>query len=165
MRRAAPIIALVLICFTVLASTPSYWFSQWQVKPDAQQAQQFFMLPGANINFTYGSNHVIINATGGIGPPGPAGPPGANGTNGVNGINGTNGVNGTNGANGTNAFVSGLTTNFALLFEDTGLSNTVFFSNGLLVAITPFAPAIPGSIILPGGGYLIQPGGGTLLLP
>lgn len=148
MRRIAPVVALVLICFTALASTPSYWFSQWQVKPDAQQAQQFFMLAGTNILFTYRTNHVIINSSGGglgpPGPPGPAGPPGPP---------------------GTNAFVSGLTTNFALLFEDTGLTNTVFFSNGLLVAITPLAPVTPGSLILPGGGFIIQPGGGTLLLP
>lgn len=45
----------------------SYWFSQWQKKGNAQDAQEFFMWPGTNISFSYASNHVIINSTGGGG--------------------------------------------------------------------------------------------------
>lgn len=42
----------------------SYWFSQWQKKGNAKDAQEFFMWPGTNIYFSYASNHVIINGTG-----------------------------------------------------------------------------------------------------
>lgn len=60
----------------------------------------------------------------------------------------------------------GLTTNFDVVFANTGLTNTLSFTNGLLASITGMAPPAHGpSIVLPGGGYLIQPGGSTLLLP
>lgn len=92
----------------VPASTPSYWFSGFQTKPDAKQAQAYFFLEGTNIFFTYTNNRVIINSSGGggggtnAGPQGPQGPQGIAGTNGTNGSNGTNGAAGINGTNGTN---------------------------------------------------------------
>lgn len=55
---------LVLLCATVMHAQVSYWFSQWQKKGNAQDAQEFFMWPGTNIYFSYASNHVIINGTG-----------------------------------------------------------------------------------------------------
>lgn len=55
--------ALLFVSLTVEAQV-SYWFSQWQKKPDAQTAQEFFMVPGAGVTFTYATNHVIINANG-----------------------------------------------------------------------------------------------------
>lgn len=39
----------------------SYWFQGWERKPDAAQAQAYFMVPGLNVTFGYDSNHVIIN--------------------------------------------------------------------------------------------------------
>ena len=58
---------LALLGLSASAQTVSYWFQQWQRKPDAQQAQEYFMVPGANMTFTYASNHVILNAGGGGG--------------------------------------------------------------------------------------------------
>lgn len=57
------------ICLYVSAQ-PSYWFQGWERKPDAKQAQAYFMLPGTNVTFTYLTNRVIINAgVGGGGGP------------------------------------------------------------------------------------------------
>jgi hypothetical protein len=73
-------------------------------------------------------------------------------------------INSTGG--GTNSFGGGLTTNFSVLFQDTGLTNMLYFTNGLLVAVV--APSIHGSSLIQpaGAGYLLQPGGtSTLLLP
>ena len=57
----------VLLCATVSQAQVSYWFSQWQRRGDAADVQDFFMWPGTNIAFSYASNHVIINGTGGGG--------------------------------------------------------------------------------------------------
>jgi hypothetical protein len=60
---------------------------------------------------------------------------------------------------------TGLTTNLCVVFCD-ATTNTLNFTNGLLVAINgTVAPAHCSSIILPGGGYLLQPSGGSLCLP
>ena len=67
MRRLAAIIALVLVCFTALAQTVSFWFEGWQRKPDAKQASEYFMAPGFGIYFTYQTNRVIVNTIGGGG--------------------------------------------------------------------------------------------------
>lgn len=64
MRRFVPLLILLVAC-TASASTPSYWFSQLQVKPDAQQAQEFWFLPGTNVTFTYANNRVYLNSGGG----------------------------------------------------------------------------------------------------
>lgn len=56
-------LVIIFMCLQAQAQV-SYWFSQWQKKPDAKTAQEFFMVPGQNVNFTYASNHVIINASG-----------------------------------------------------------------------------------------------------
>lgn len=66
MKRAA-ILFLLLVPLIVFGQTVSYWFQGWQRKPDAKQAQEYFMVPGANVAFTYATNHVIINAVGGGG--------------------------------------------------------------------------------------------------
>lgn len=62
-------IVRVLLAFLFLSGVAysqnvSYWFQGWQTKPNAQQAQAYFMLPGTNISFTYSNNRVIINGTG-----------------------------------------------------------------------------------------------------
>lgn len=183
---------IVLLCSVLCAtaSTPSYWFSGFQTKPDAKQAQEYFFLEGTNILFTYTNNRVVINSTGGggggtnagpqgpVGPTGPVGPSGANGLNGTNGVNGTNGlagmngtnglaglngtnglngVNGTNGAagpNGTNV-TAGVTTNFSLFFMDTGQTNILYFTNGVLVYIVhathPLATSWASRVVINGG--------------
>lgn len=65
---------LFLLCFCLTASGQvSYWFSQWQRKPDAKTAQEFFMLAGTNVLFTYTNNHVVINSSGGGSPTPPPG--------------------------------------------------------------------------------------------
>lgn len=66
------------------------------------------------------------------------------------------------GGGGTNSTV-GVTTNFSVLFANTGGTNTLYFSNGLLVAISAGLP--PGFLLLPGGGNMIQPGGGKFIIP
>jgi hypothetical protein len=59
---------------------------------------------------------------------------------------------------------TGLTTNFPVIFADTGFTNTLYFTNGLLVAIN--LPAVPRYLILPAGaGFLLQPSGSKFLLP
>jgi hypothetical protein len=58
-------ILCAVVDFTASASTPSYWFSQLQVKPDAKQAQEFWFLPGTGMTFTYANNHVYLNSVGG----------------------------------------------------------------------------------------------------
>ena len=58
-------LAFGLLLFTGIsagAQTVSYWFQGWQRKPDAAQAQAYFMLPGTNVTFSYANNKVIINA-------------------------------------------------------------------------------------------------------
>ena len=114
------LIALLCSLLGATASTPSYWFQGFQVKPDAKQAQAYFFTEGTNILFTYANNRVIINSSGGsgtnagpvgpagptgpqgpIGPIGPTGPAGANGTNGLNGTNGATGPQGIQGVPGT----------------------------------------------------------------
>lgn len=147
-------IAVLLLAVVTAQAQPSYWFRQWQVKPDAQQAQAFFMVPGTGVTFTYATNRVIINALGG-------------GTNYyyTNTYYVTNYAYYTNNYYYTNLAV-GLTTNFDVIFVATGLTNTLYFTNGLLAAITPSSvPAHCPSLVQPGGGYLLQPIGGTLCLP
>lgn len=58
---------LLFMCGGSQAQTVSYWFQGWQRKPDAKQAQEYFIVPGANVIFTYQTNRVIINAPGGSG--------------------------------------------------------------------------------------------------
>ncbi len=60
MRR---IIAALLLCSVSAMGQASYWFNNWERSGNAQQAQQYFMLPGTGINFTYDSalQHVTIN--------------------------------------------------------------------------------------------------------
>lgn len=95
MVRCAALIFLTGL--TVSASTPSYWFQQLQTKPDAQQAQQFWFVPGVGVVFTYKTNHVIINA---------------NSTNGFVDASVTNGLVGFGTVQGmTNGFVDHTVTN------------------------------------------------------
>lgn len=61
MRRL--LLMLPLVCLSAGAQV-TYWFQEWQKKPDAYSAQQYFMWPGTNIVFSYASNHVIINSGG-----------------------------------------------------------------------------------------------------
>lgn len=68
MKCLLPVVSVWLAAVLTAVGQPSYWFSQWEKKPDAQTAQQFFMVPGANVTFTYATNHVIINSSGGGGP-------------------------------------------------------------------------------------------------
>lgn len=64
------------------------------------------------------------------------------------------------------ATTSGLTTNVSVVFTATMTTNTLNFTNGLLMAINgTVAPVHCSSLVLPGGGYLIQPNLGTLCLP
>ncbi len=56
---------LLLAAMAAGAQQPSYWWSQMLVKPDAQQSQQFWFYAGSGIYFTYASNMVGINSTGG----------------------------------------------------------------------------------------------------
>jgi hypothetical protein len=65
MKKLASI--LLLLSVTGAEAQPSYWWQQLQRKPDAKQSQEFFFVPGANVTFSYASNHVIINASGGGG--------------------------------------------------------------------------------------------------
>jgi len=58
-------LCLFLFGSQALFAQPSYWFSQWERKPDAAQAQAFFILPGLGIYFTYTNNRVVVNSTGG----------------------------------------------------------------------------------------------------
>lgn len=62
-------LALILLLCSGLGvwAQPSYWWSQLQRKPDAKQSQEFWFVPGQGIFFTYQTNHVIINASGGTG--------------------------------------------------------------------------------------------------
>lgn len=57
----------VVLCALTAWSQPSYWWQQMQRKPDAAQSQAFWFVPGANVTFTYATNHVIINSSGGGG--------------------------------------------------------------------------------------------------
>lgn len=66
MRRFA-VLVVFLMTSGLCPAQVSYWFRGWQTKPDARQAQEYFMVPGANVVFTYATNRVIINAAGGGG--------------------------------------------------------------------------------------------------
>ena len=150
-----------LLLTATASAQVSYWLSQLQRKPDAQQSQEFWFVPGQGVFFTYATNHVIINAGAGAG---------FAATNlsglfpGTNITFTTNASGLTINASGGGATV-GLTTNIPLVFANNSpATNTLFFVNGLLVAINAVSPHAP-SIILPGGGYLLQPNNGTLLLP
>lgn len=52
---------LALLCATAAIAQPSYWFQGWERKPDAAQAQAYFVWPGTNITFSYASNRFIVN--------------------------------------------------------------------------------------------------------
>jgi hypothetical protein len=65
MRRFAALITVLFFCLAATAQTISYWFQGFQTQPDAQLAQQYFFVPGQGIYFTYATNHVIINSSGG----------------------------------------------------------------------------------------------------
>lgn len=68
MKRGLSFFALLLLLIsTTCQAQVSYWFQGWQRKPDAQQAAAYFMVPGANVTFTYDTNRVVINAAGGGG--------------------------------------------------------------------------------------------------
>jgi hypothetical protein len=67
MRRFAALITVLFFCLAATAQTISYWFQGFQTQPDAQLAQQYFFVPGQGIYFTYATNHVIINSSGGGG--------------------------------------------------------------------------------------------------
>ncbi len=58
---------LIFLISSTCQAQVSYWFQGWQRKPDAQQAAAYFMVPGANVLFTYQTNRVIISAPGGSG--------------------------------------------------------------------------------------------------
>jgi hypothetical protein len=159
-RASNKLVAILLMLSSVAGHAQvSYWWSQLQRKPDAKQSQEFWFVPGQGIFFTYETNHVIINsgATSGFAA-----------TNltvlfpGTNITFTTNALGLTINSGGGGATV-GLTTNFPVIFGNL-TTNTLFFTNGLLMAINSI-PAHGSSIILPGGGYLTQPGGSTLLLP
>ena len=60
---------LWLLSVTLASAQPSYWWSQLVKKPDAKQSQEFWFVPGANVTFSYATNHVIINSSGGGGGP------------------------------------------------------------------------------------------------
>lgn len=149
------LLILALSPLAVMASTPSYWWSQMLVKPDARTSQEFFFVPGTNMVFTYATNHVILNAGGG----------GGGGT--TNNYYYTNNNYYTNTTYITNNTVGlSITQNVVLWSSLTNwLAYTNVFSNGLLVASGEVAAIHCASLILPGGGYLTQPGGSTLCLP
>ena len=68
-------------------------------------------------------------------------------------------------ATGGGGVTTGLTTNICVVFCD-ATTNTLSFTNGLLVSINGLLPPSHcSSIILPGGGYLLTPSGGSLCLP
>jgi hypothetical protein len=131
MKKLAGI--LLLFWVTAAEAQPSYWWQQLQRKPDAAQSQAFWFVPGQGIFFTYQTNRVIINATGG----------GGGTTNYVAGTNitftylggGVYQINSTGGGGPS----AGLTTNLNVAFSG-GIDETVSFSNGLLVAVS--APLI-----------------------
>ncbi len=58
---------LIILCSTASAQYVSYWFQGWQRQGNARDAQEYFIVPGANVLFTYQTNRVIINAPGGSG--------------------------------------------------------------------------------------------------
>jgi hypothetical protein len=60
------LLVLVVILFAGTAEAQvTYWFQGWQRQPDAKTAQEYFMLPGTSVTFTYTNNRVVINASGG----------------------------------------------------------------------------------------------------
>ena len=67
---------------------------------------------------------------------------------------------------GGSLIASGLTTNIAVIFSIGGTTNTLNFTNGVLMAINGSTAPVHGpSLKLPGGGYLLQVNGGTFLTP
>lgn len=77
----------------------------------------------------------------------------------------TNDGSGNLGWSPSSGTTTGLTTNICVVFCD-ATTNTLNFTNGLLMAINGASgPSHAPSIILPGGGYLLQPSGSTILLP
>lgn len=69
MRRFA-VLAVFLMMLDMASAQVSYWFQGWQRKPDALQAQRYFMMAGTNITFTWTNtdNRIWINS-GGLGNP------------------------------------------------------------------------------------------------
>ena len=67
MKKVAAIL-LLLSCITGLSQV-SFWWSEMLRKPDAAQSQAFWFVPGANVTFSYATNHVIISSSGGGGGP------------------------------------------------------------------------------------------------
>src|ERR1017187_7393717 len=98
MRRCIALLLIILgFCLPSKAQTISYWWQGELRQGNAKLAQQYFFLPGANVNFTYDAafQHVYINANGtnggggtNSGPPGPQGLPGATGATGSTGPTG-----------------------------------------------------------------------------
>ena len=64
--KSRVVIALLLVASSVMGQ-PSYWFQGFQRQGNAQLAQQYFFLPGANMTFTFDGKHVILNSSGGGG--------------------------------------------------------------------------------------------------
>lgn len=146
-------LALILLLASSLGALAqqSYWWSQMVKKPDAKQSQEFFFVPGQGVFFTYQTNRVIINASGGTG-----------GTNYVAGTNIVFTLIGPTTYEVSLGF-GGITTNICVRFCD-GTDRTLTFTNGLLAAVSP--PPLNSFLIQPAGlGYLLQPGGGKFILP
>lgn len=62
-----PLAFLVLLLTAATGwSQPSYWFSGWQRKGSAEQAQEYFLFAGTNISFSYATNRVGINLSGSV---------------------------------------------------------------------------------------------------
>lgn len=179
MRRFLAI-AIAGVALTAAAQV-TYWFQGFQRQPGAKQAQEYFILPGTNITFTYTNNRVVINSSGGgtnagpQGPPGPQGPQGIQGIQGVQGVQGvqgpqgvagTNGLNGTNGAtgpqgpqgppgaDGTNAVIP--ITNLVLNVTSGGNDATAVRGDVLYPALT-----YTGALAVAQSGDIIQFGDGT----
>lgn len=61
--RKALLVLILLVPVAAFAQYVSYWFQGWQRQGNARDAQEYFMVPGAGIYFTYApTNRVIINA-------------------------------------------------------------------------------------------------------
>lgn len=140
-------LAILFLSLTASAATPSYWWSQMIVKPDAKQSQEFFFVPGTNMVFTYATNRVILNSGGGGGT-----------TYITNNFYVTNTIYVTN-------YTVGLNTNICVMFCD-GSTNLLNITNGLIVAINGSFPPVHGpSWIWPNGGHILWPNGGYISLP
>lgn len=208
MKRAA-ILFLLLVPLIVFGQTVSYWFQGWERKPDARQAQEYFMLPGYGMTFTYANNRVILNVNTSALPSPAVGPWSTDGTNvwWTNTIPGqvyigngsgphinlytdgrgnfesnlttkaklssltlevsSNAVFGGilygNGAGLTNVPTVGLTTNFTV-FLSNGDTNQLFFTNGLLVAMSQGTPVFSGFYLLDDSGANILDDNGNKII-